>query len=89
MEVLIAFCVIFVEECRYNGGKAMCNFWNPGVVYKTYDECAEGKKLIEDYVVEEAWKIHPEAVKIYAKGVCFKEGKPKNPTTRNKGRDRK
>jgi hypothetical protein len=28
------------------------------------------KKLIEDYVVEEAWKIHPKAVRIYAKGLC-------------------
>ena len=51
MDVLIAFCVIFVEEL---------------------------------------WKIHPEAVKIYASGACFKsESETKNPTTRNKGRDRK
>jgi len=48
----------------------MCNFWNPGVVFKTYDECVKDKKLIEEYLVEELWRIHPEAVKIYAKGQC-------------------
>jgi uncharacterized alkaline shock family protein YloU len=54
------------------------------------DECTKDKKLIEDYVVEELWRIHPEAVKIYAKGVCFKEDKPKKQTGRNKGQgDRK
>ena len=70
MEVLIAFCVIFVEECRYNGGKGMCNFWNPGVVFKSFDECVKDKKLIEEYLGGELWRIHPEAVKIYAKGAC-------------------
>jgi len=29
------------------------------------------KKLIEDYVVDEAWKLYPKAVRIYAKGLCF------------------
>mgnify|MGYP001222320241 FL=1 len=90
MEVLIAFCTIIVEECRYKGGKSKCSFWNPGVVFKDMDECTKDKKLIEDYVVEELWRIHPEAVKIYAKGVCFKEDKTKKPTGRNKGQgDRK
>ena len=81
MEVLIAFCTIIVEECRYKGGKSKCGFWNPGVVFKTMDECTKDKKLIEDYVVEELWRIHPEAVKIYAIGSCFS----KNSTGRNKG----
>jgi len=90
MEVLIAFCTIIVEECRYKGGEGKCGFWNPGVVFKTRDECNKDKRLIEDYVVEELWKIHPEAIKIYASGACFKsESETKNPTTRNKGRDRK
>ena len=68
MEVLIAFCTI-MEAPRYRGGKSKW-FWNPGVVFKDMDECNKDKKLIEDYVVEELWRIHPEAVKIYAKGVC-------------------
>ena len=70
MEVLIAFCIVLVEEPRHKGGKSICNFWNPGVVFKTYEECMADRKLIEDYVVEEAWKIHPKAVRIYAKGIC-------------------
>ena len=70
MEVLIAFCIILVEEPRHKGGKSICNFYNPGVVFKSYEECVKDKKLIEDYVVEEACKIPPEAVRIYAKGVC-------------------
>ena len=65
MEVLVAFCVIFVEECRYNGGKGMCNFWNPGVVFKSFDECVKDKKLIEEYLVEELWRIHPEDCLLY------------------------
>jgi hypothetical protein len=44
------------------------------VVFKDMDECIKDKKLIEDYVVEELWRIHPEAVKIYAEGACFKKG---------------
>ena len=78
MEVLVAFCIILVEAPRINGGKSICNFWNPGVVFKTYEECVKDKKLIEDYVVEEAWKIHPEAVKIYAKGLCSKKEETEN-----------
>jgi|TARA_R100001460_G_scaffold39171_1_gene73907 hypothetical protein len=70
MEVLIAFCIILVEEPRHKGGKSICGFYEPGVIFKSYKECVKDKKLIEDYVVEEAWKIHPEAVRIYAKGVC-------------------
>lgn len=70
MEVLVAFCVIFVEECRYNGGRALCNFWNPGVVYETRQECIDGKKVIEEYLEEELWAIYPEAVNIYASGAC-------------------
>ena len=73
MEVLIAFCTIIIEESRYKGGKSKCSFWNPGVVFKDMDECTKDKKLIEDYVVEELWRIHPKAVKIYAKGLCFKK----------------
>ena len=83
MEVLIAFCIILVDEPWHKGGKSICNFWNPGVVFKSYEECVKDKKLIEDYVVEEAWRIHPKAVKIYAKGVCANEKlTTKNPTTR-------
>jgi hypothetical protein len=70
MEMLVAFCVIFVEQCRYKGGDALCSFWEPGVVYKTRQECVEGKKLIEEYLEEELWRLYPEAVKINAKGVC-------------------
>ena len=70
MEVLVAFCVISVEECRYKGGKSLCNFWNPGVVYKTRQECMDDKILIEEYLEEELWRLSPEAVKIDAKGVC-------------------
>ena len=73
MDVLIAFCTIIIEESRYKGGKSKCSFWNPGVVFKDMDECTKDKKLIEDYVVEELWRIHPKAVKIYAKGLCFKK----------------
>ena len=73
MEVLIAFCTIIIEESRYKGGKSKCSFWNPSVVFKDMDECTKDKKLIEDYVVEELWRIHPKAVKIYAKGLCFKK----------------
>ena len=50
MEVLIAFCTIIVEECRYKGGKGKCSFWNPGVGFKDRDECTKDKKLIEDYM---------------------------------------
>ena len=70
MEVLVAFCVVFIEECRYKGGKSLCNFWNPGVVYKTRQECMDDKILIEEYLEEELWRMYPEAVKIDAKGVC-------------------
>ena len=70
MEVLIAFCIVLVEAPRIDGGKSICNFYNPGVVFKSYKECMDDRKLIEDYVVEEAWKIHPKAVRIYAKGIC-------------------
>ena len=73
MEVLIAFCTIIIEESRYKGGKSKCSFWNPSVVFKDMDECTKDKKLIEDYVVEELWRILPKAVKIYAKGLCFKK----------------
>ena len=85
MEVLIAFCIVLVEAPRHKGGKSICGFHNPGVVFKNFKQCTKDKKLIEDYLVEEAWKIHPKAVKIFAKGVCSND----NPTTRNKGRDRK
>ncbi len=70
MGVLIAFCVIFIEESRYKGGKALCNFWNPGVEYTSFKQCDEEKKLIEDYLMEELWRLYPQAVKINAKGVC-------------------
>ena len=83
MEMLVAFCVIFTEQCRYRGGDALCSFWEPGVVYKTRQECVDGKKLIEEYLQEELWRLYPEAVKINAKGVCPFE--VKNPTGRNKG----
>ena len=63
MEMLVAFCVIFVEQCRYKGGDALCSFWEPGVVYKTRQECVEGKKLIEEYLQEELWRLYPEAVR--------------------------
>ena len=43
MEMLVAFCVIFTEQCRYRGGDALCSFREPGVVYKTRQECGEGK----------------------------------------------
>ena len=70
MEVLIAFCIVLVEAPRVDGGNSICNFYSPGVIFKNYEECMTDKKLIEDYVVEEAWKIHPKAVRIYAKGMC-------------------
>ena len=88
MEMLVAFCVVFFEAPRHKGGDALCSFWEPGVVYKTRQECMDGKKLIEDYLEEELWRLYPEAVKIDAKGVC--PFKPKKPTGRNKGQgDRK
>jgi len=77
MEVMIAFCTILIEGCRYNGGKSICSFWEPGVVFQTMAECNDDKKLIEDYVVEELWKIYPKAVKIYAKGLCYENKKSK------------
>ena len=70
MEVLIAFCVVFVEAPRHKGGDALCNFYKPGVVYETRQECIDGKKLIEEYLEEELWRLYLEAVKIDAKGVC-------------------
>jgi|TARA_R110000824_G_scaffold28933_3_gene96929 hypothetical protein len=71
MEVLVAFCIVLVEAPRIDGGKSICNFWNPGVEFKSRQECMADKKLIEDYVVDEAWKLYPKAVRIYAKGLCF------------------
>ena len=70
MEVMVAFCVIFVEQCRYRGGDALCSFYEPGVVYETRQECMDDKILIEEYLKEELWRMYPEAVKIDAKGVC-------------------
>ena len=70
MEVLIAFCVIFTEQCRNRGGDALCSFYNPKVEFKSFKQCTEDKKLIEDYLIEELWRMYPEAVKIDAKGVC-------------------
>ena len=70
MEVLIAFCVFFVEASRYKGGDALCSFYEPGVVYETRQECMDDKILIEEYLEEELWRMYPEAVKIDAKGVC-------------------
>ena len=70
MEVLIDFCIVLVEAPRIDGGKSICGFYEPKVEFKSRQECMSDKKLIEDYVVEEAWKIHPKAVKIYAKGMC-------------------
>tara|TARA_E500000318_G_C3467939_1_gene175316 strand:- start:295 stop:516 length:222 start_codon:yes stop_codon:yes gene_type:complete len=70
MEVLIAFCIVLVEAPRIDGGKSICGFYEPKVEFKSRQECMADKKLIEDYVVEEAWKIHPKAVRIYAKGMC-------------------
>ena len=70
MEVMGAFCVIFVEHCRYKGGDALCSFYEPGVVYETRQECMDDKILIEEYLEEELWRMYPEAVKIDAKGVC-------------------
>ena len=70
MEVLIAFCIVLVEAPRIDGGKSICNFYNPGVIFKSYEECMEDRRLIEDYVVESAWKMYLNAVKIYAKGIC-------------------
>ena len=70
MEVMVAFCVIFVEQCRYKGGDALCSFYEPGVVYETRQECMDDKILIEEYLEEEHWRMYPEAVKIDAKGVC-------------------
>ena len=70
MEVMVAFCVIFVEKCRYRGGDALCSFYEPGVVYETRQECMDDKILIEEYLEEELWRMYPEAVKIDAKGVC-------------------
>ena len=70
MEVMVAFCVIFVEQCRYKGGDALCSFYEPGVVYETRQECMDDKILIEEYLEEELWRMYPEAVNIDAKGVC-------------------
>ena len=70
MEVMVAFCVIFVEQCRYRGGDALGSFYEPGVVYETRQECMDDKILIEEYLEEELWRMYPEAVKIDAKGVC-------------------
>ena len=70
MEVMVAFCVIFTEQCRYRGGDALCSFYEPGVVYETRQECMDDKILIEEYLEEELWRMYPEAVKIDAKGVC-------------------
>ena len=50
--------------------KSICGVYEPKVEFKSRQECMADKKLIEDYVVEEAWKIHPKAVRIYAKGMC-------------------
>ena len=83
MEVMVAFCVIFVEAPRYKGGDALCSFYEPGVVYETRQECMDDKILIEEYLEEELWRMYPEAVKIDAKGVCPFE--VKDPTGRNKG----
>ena len=70
MEVMVAFCVIFVEQCRYRGGDGLCSFYEPGGVYETRQECMDDKILIEEYLEEELWRMYPEAVKIDAKGVC-------------------
>ena len=70
MEMLVAFCVIFTEQCRYRGGDALCSFYEPGVVYETRQESMDDKILIEEYLEEELWRLYPEAVKIDAKGVC-------------------
>ena len=70
MEVMVAFCVIFVEQCRYRGGDALCSFYEPGVVLETRQECMYYKILIEEYLEEELSRMYPEAVKIDAKGVC-------------------
>tara|TARA_R100000700_G_C3112003_1_gene104628 strand:+ start:63 stop:323 length:261 start_codon:yes stop_codon:yes gene_type:complete len=84
IEVIVSFCIVLVEEARHKGGESICNFYNPGIVFENRKQCINEKKLIEDYVVEEFWKIRPEAVRIFAKGVCT-HGKR---TGRNKGRDR-
>ena len=62
MEVLIAFCVVF-EAPRHKGGDALCSFYNPKVEFKSFKQCTEDKKLIEDYLIEELWRLYPEAVK--------------------------
>ena len=85
IEVIVSFCIVLVEEARHNGGESICNFYNPGVVFESRDQSIKDKKLIEYYVVEEFWKIRPEAVRIFAKGVCT-NGKR---TGRTNGRDRK
>ena len=70
MEMLLAFCVVFFEAPRHKGGDALCSFYNPKVEFKSFKQCTEDKKLIEDYLIEELWRLYPEAVKIDAKGVC-------------------
>ena len=73
IEMIVAFCIVLVEEPRHKGGKSICNWWAPKVEFKTKQECKADKKMIEDYLIEEAWRIHPKAVRITASGLCMDE----------------
>ena len=70
IEMIVAFCIVIVDEPRHKGGKSICGFYKPEVKYKTLDECNSETKLVEDWFKEEAMRIYPKAIRVEKGAVC-------------------
>lgn len=70
IEMIVAFCIVIVEQPRHKGGESICGFYRPEVKYDTFDQCRAETKLIESWFEEEAMRIHPKAIRVEKGAVC-------------------
>jgi len=69
-EIAIAFCIVLNENSVYSGGKSICNFYGPKVVFEKKIECEKEKLLISEWFKEEVKRLYPTAKKINTSAIC-------------------
>jgi len=69
-EVAIAFCIVLNENPVYLGGKSICSFYGPKVIFETKVECEKDKPLISEWFKEEAKRMYPTVKKLEISALC-------------------
>ena len=74
-DIIIAFCIVLIDQPRHKGGKSICGFYTPEINFKYKKDCEADLNLVEAWFKEEAMRIYPQAKSISSAGLCYDKTK--------------